>query len=215
MLILALLAACADPAKDKPAAKVTEPPPAPPKVEAPAPPPAAPMAGEVLNATGTVGFTAAKITKSHDGTFKTWSGQLGVDGDKLQAVRVEVTIDSVSTGAEKLDAHLRSEDFFDTTKFPKATFASTAIKADSATPGANAVVEGDLEMHGVSKHVSFPAQIDVTPTDVKARAEFSINRQDFKITYPGKPDDLIRDEVLLKIDLSAPRSAATAPAPGR
>jgi hypothetical protein len=31
---------------------------------------------------------------------------------------------------------------------------------------------------------------------------FKINRKDFKIVYPGMPDDLIKDEVLLKISLS-------------
>ncbi len=43
---------------------------------------------------------------------------------------------------------------------------------------------------------------------ISAIAEFSIKRFDFGIVYPGKADDLIRDEVLIKLDLrAAPESA--------
>jgi hypothetical protein len=35
------------------------------------------------------------------------------------------------------------------------------------------------------------------------KSEFAINRKDFNIVYPGKPDDLIKDEVLLKLDIAA------------
>ena len=38
------------------------------------------------------------------------------------------------------------------------------------------------------------------------KAEFTINRKDFGILYAGMPDDLIKDDVLLKIDLRIPRS---------
>jgi hypothetical protein len=35
------------------------------------------------------------------------------------------------------------------------------------------------------------------------KSEFDINRKDFGIVYPGKPDDLIRDEVVIRLDLKA------------
>ena len=40
----------------------------------------------------------------------------------------------------------------------------------------------------------------------KGTAEFTIDRKQFGIVYPGMPDDLIKDEVLLKLDLSFKRS---------
>jgi polyisoprenoid-binding protein YceI len=67
------------------------------------------------------------------------------------------------------------------------------------------VITGDLTLHGVTKRVSFPATISVSDVRVDANAEFSINRQDYGITYPGMPDDLIRDLVVIKLSLQLPR----------
>jgi polyisoprenoid-binding protein YceI len=79
---------------------------------------------------------------------------------------------------------------------------STEIKRD----GAAYVVTGNLELHGVTKSVTFPATIDVTPSAVAVKAEFGVNRKDFGIVYPGAADDLIKDNVLLQISLTAPRT---------
>ena len=64
---------------------------------------------------------------------------------------------------------------------------------------------GVLDLHGVQKSITFPAKIDVSDSEVGVKAEFSINRKDFKIAYAGAPDDLIRDDVLIKLDVKAPR----------
>jgi polyisoprenoid-binding protein YceI len=47
----------------------------------------------------------------------------------------------------------------------------------------------------------------VTDAQISANAEFSINRQDFGIAYPGMPDDLIRDLVVVKLSLTLPRQS--------
>ena len=57
----------------------------------------------------------------------------------------------------------------------------------------------------VKKTISFPATITVGADAASGTAEFVINRKDFGIVYPGKQDDLIRDDVLLKLSLKAPR----------
>jgi hypothetical protein len=49
-------------------------------------------------------------------------------------------------------------------------------------------------LHGIKKSISFPANIQVAADSVPISAEFAINRKDFWLTYPGKADDLIRDE---------------------
>ena len=60
-------------------------------------------------------------------------------------------------------------------------------------------------MRGVKKSVKFPATITITPADVAVKAEFAINRKDFGIVYAGKADDLIRDDVVIKLDLKSAR----------
>jgi hypothetical protein len=53
--------------------------------------------------------------------------------------------------------------------------------------------------------VTFPATIAVDDSSVSVKSEFSINRKDFGIVYAGKADDLIRDDVVIKLDLNASR----------
>jgi polyisoprenoid-binding protein YceI len=149
-------------------------------------------------------FIGAKVTASHVGGFTDFSGKVDVS-DPIEASTIELTIQTTSLFAdkEKLTKHLKSPDFFDVGKFPTATFRSTEIKKD----GAGHTLSGDLTLHGVTKRISFPATISATDSEVSAKAEFSINRQDFGIAYPGMPDDLIRDLVVIKLSLNLPRQS--------
>jgi len=51
-----------------------------------------------------------------------------------------------------------------------------------------------------------PAAIAVNDEAASLDSEFAINRKDFSILYPGKPDDLIRDEVVIKLSIKAARN---------
>ena len=148
-----------------------------------------------------VSFLGSKVTGSHNGGFRKVSGTVTVPEEDLNRASIDVTIDmtSVYSDDEKLTQHLSSPDFFDVAKFPTATFKSTSLaKSDSGYD-----VSGDLNLHGVTKGITFPAQIELNGGELTAKAEFAINRKDFQIVYPGKPDDLIRDEVVIKFDLKA------------
>jgi len=206
LLLPLLLLACPDPTKDKAPAVVTE------AVAPPAPAPALPAAAAPTDApwraaTGTVGFQAAKVTKTHDGTFGDATLSAQFTAGALSAIKAEVKVASLKTDAAKLDAHLQSPDFFDVAAMPLATFQSTAIRAGapagSPLVGATHTLEGDLSIHGVTKHITVPAVITTVPGGVQASTEFSIQRQDFGISYPGKPDDLIADGVLIRVTMSA------------
>jgi polyisoprenoid-binding protein YceI len=124
-------------------------------------------------------------------------------------VEFEVKVSSLSVegGPDMADLaqHLKSPDFFDVAKHPSAHFVSTAIKAKSEVAGANYTVTGNLEMHGITKSVTFPATITLDHDAVQVKTEFGINRKDFGIVYPGMKDDLIKDNVLIRVELTAPR----------
>lgn len=159
---------------------------------------------------GTIGFVGSKVTGSHTGDFKKWSGSVTLAGGKAEGGKLEFTVQTASVVADegsrndwtpKLEEHLKGADFFDTAKFPTATFASTEIKAGGS--GGSHTVKGNLTLRGVTKVVSFPATIVVTGSEVSGKTEFSINRKDFGLVYAGKADDLIRDGVVLKIDVKA------------
>jgi len=202
LLILLSTAACQNPAKDKPKAEVAQ------AVETAS---AAAPAGAISYRFGPpdskIEFVGAKVTGKHEGSFGSFSGTVAVPDGKAEqgTVTAEIDVASLKTDAEKLDGHLKSGDFFDVEKFPKARFASTSIKP-GAEQGRTHTVTGNLEMRGVTKSVTFPATINVTNDTVKVDAEFAINRKDWGIVYPGKPDDLIRDDVVVKLALNGKKS---------
>lgn len=196
---LSLLAAvgCEDPAKNKPKAEVAAPMTA-----------AAPAAGaETLRfsaADSKLQFVGAKVTGQHEGSFGTFNGTVSLVGSDATKSQVTVEIDTASITADnpKLTGHLKSADFFDVEKFPKARFESTSIKA-GGDKGATHTVTGNLEIRGQKKSITFPATVKVESGKASVDAEFSINRKDFGLNYPGKVDDLIRDDVVIKLSIRA------------
>jgi polyisoprenoid-binding protein YceI len=199
LLVCTALAACSNPASDKPAAKIGD-------ASQPASSPKA-VATETLAITpenSKIEFTASKVTGSHNGSFKQFSGSVGLAGDNVANSSVTVDIETASVVVDEPDltAHLKTPDFFDVAKFPKANFASTKI---DAAGGDNYTVTGNFELHGVKKSISFPATIKAAADSVAVDAEFAINRKDFGIIYAGKADDLIRDQVVIKLHLRVSR----------
>lgn len=194
------VAACDDPAKDKARATVSTPTATASAAAAPAN--AATYAFSQDDAK--IAFVGSKVTGHHDGSFKKLSGTVSlVDSDPTKSsVTVEIDATSLEADVEKLTGHLKSADFFDVEKFPKARFTSTSIQA-GGEKGATHTITGNLELRGVTKQISFPAKIQVAPGAVDVNAEFAINRKDFGLNYPGKADDLIRDDVLVKLDVHA------------
>ncbi len=175
---------------------------------------AAPAAGAVnyafSNDGSKVEFVGAKVTAKHEGSFATFHGTVSVvDSDATKSsVKADIDVASLTVEPAKLSAHLKTPDLLDAAKFPTATFASTTIKAGGGdATGATHTVTGNLTLHGVTKAITFPAKIKIEGDSVSVDAEFAINRKDFAIVYPGMPDDLIKDDVLIKLTLHAKKSA--------
>ena len=195
---LMFLSACSDPAADKSKAVTGE---------------AAKTASPAAAAQGTkylitpqnskIEFVGSQVTGHHNGSFQDFSGQIDYTGNVEQS-RVNITIktDSITADAADLTKHLKTADFFDVAKYPEATFVSTAIKA-GGEKGASHTVTGNLTMHGVTKSITFPATIAVTPDLATVDADFSINRKDFGINYAGPADNLIRNDVVLTLHIRA------------
>ena len=144
-------------------------------------------------------FVGSKITGDHSGTFGKWTGKGWIGKDGLNRVEFKVEMASINADHPKLTKHLKSTDFFAVDKFPEAIFTSSKFEKKEDDKYA---ITGDLTMHGVTKTISFPATISAEGDMIKASTEFTVQRMDFGLTYPGRPDDLIKKEVLLKVDLA-------------
>jgi polyisoprenoid-binding protein YceI len=151
-----------------------------------------------------VEFIGSKVTGSHNGSFQRFNGEIDHIGDDPTKghVRIDIDMSSVNTEDPKLTNHLKTPDFFDVAKFPQAQFVSTAIKA-GGDRGASHTVTGNLTLHGITKSVTFPATITVTPDTATVDSSFAVNRKDFGIVYAGAADDLIRDDVVMKLTIRA------------
>jgi polyisoprenoid-binding protein YceI len=195
---LMFVGACSDPSSDKSKAVTGE---------------AAPVASQPATGQGQkyvitpqnsqIMFVGSKVTGSHNGSFGDFSGQIDYNGTPEQSrVNIKIKSDSITTDTPDLTKHLKTADFFDFAKFPQATFVSTAIKA-GGEGGASHTVTGNLTLHGVTKSVTFPATISVTPDVATVDSTFSINRKDFGINYAGAADNAIRDNVVLTLKIRA------------
>src|SRR5258708_35985273 len=121
------------------------------------------------------------------------------------SVKVTIPLSSLNTGVPALDEHLRSADFFETVKFPAATFKSTRVEKGAAPD--HLKVTGDLSLHGVSK----PVTLDVTVIKVGSNprtslptvgfdATTTLNRSDFGL---GKFVPQVSDEIQMHITSQA------------
>jgi len=168
-----------------------------------------------VESTSTIGWVGAKLTGDHTGGFESFEGRVELDArGRIEGLSFEVDTTSIFSDNDMLTGHLKSADFFDVETYPSATFVSTDVKKgldrafakDPTAKGATHTITGKLTIRGITKTIKFPAKIQKTRKSVTASTEFSINRTSFGLVYKGKPDDLIRELVVLKIKLDAPRS---------
>ncbi|RDV37021.1 YceI family protein [Bradymonadaceae bacterium TMQ3] len=152
-------------------------------------------------------WVGAKVTGDHTGGFQKWEGVGHVSGDAtLEKVAFTVDTTSITSDDERLTGHLMSEDFFAVEKYPTATFESTKIE-EGAEGDATHTVTGTMTMLEATKQITFPVTVKVENGTMVVDSEFTIKRFDFGIEYKGKADDLIRDEVLMKLHMELPLSA--------
>jgi polyisoprenoid-binding protein YceI len=197
---LLLVAACGNPATNKSQAVTGE------AVKTSSPVAAAGQKYPITPEHCKIEFIGSKVTGSHNGSFQKFSGEIDYTGDPTTS-RVSFTADTNSITADdpKLTEHLKTADFFDVAKYPQAKFESTAIRA-GGDKGASHTVTGNLTLHGVTKSISFPATITAAADGITVNSDFSINRKDFGINYAGAADNLIRDDVVMKLTIHAPKA---------
>lgn len=156
--------------------------------------------------------TQVRFTYSHfgfsniTGRFDQVQGEFDLDTANLAKSRIsiEIPIASISTGVDKLDAHLQSADFFDAANFPTARFSSKSVHVVSDK---ELHVSGDLTIHGVTQPVTFMVKINrigehpfkkVPAAGFDATA--TLKRSAFGI---GGYVPLVSDDVTLSITLEA------------
>lgn len=122
------------------------------------------------------------------GRFNTISGTIVTDKDDLEksSVEIEIKTESVDTGNDRRDTHLRSPDFFNAKQFPVMKFKSTQVKK----VGENSFdITGDMTIHGVTKSVT--ATVEMVGSSEGGRGgsmigfetTFTLKRSDFGMNF--------------------------------
>lgn len=161
-----------------------------------------------------VNWRGYKPTGQHYGIIPITSGEVTVDGNEITGGNfvfniTQLEVHDLEAGSDshgKLSGHLQSEDFFDASNYPEATFEITAIEAFASgdsienkeefasdnTPKsadeqmvANPThwVSGNLTMRGTTKNIKFPAAVSVSNGSVSAQAGFNIDRTEWGLMY--------------------------------
>jgi len=126
-------------------------------------------------------FRATSRLMNAEGRFSRFSGDVVADPAALTSARISLTIEAASldTGIEMRDNHLRSSDFFDVERFPIVAFQSVRVEA----AGRRATVVGRLTLHGVTREIAVPIDVQITSTALVASGEFIVNRGEYAIKY--------------------------------
>jgi polyisoprenoid-binding protein YceI len=169
--------------------------------------PAALAPGVISPQNTRITFVGTKPGDKHNGGFKAFSGSIKpIDGDITKStITVEIDTDSLWTDepSQKLTRHLKSPDFFDVQKYPKASFVSKEIRAE-AKDGNTHVITGDLTLHGTTKPITIPARLKETTAGdaLTIDGTFTIDRTQFGIAFNKAPVD---NTVTIKVTGSVAR----------
>ena len=123
----------------------------------------------------TIGFAIRHLEINWvDGRFKDFTGTIRYDDSDITKSSVEFTakVESIDTGVEPRDKHLRTADFFEVEKYPTMTFKSTRVERKGKQGG---ILHGDFTLKGVTKQVSLPFTITGAIKDPRGNTRFGVS----------------------------------------
>ena len=162
-----------------------------------------------------VNWKGSSLHGKHNGSIQLSSGRLNIVEGNITTGDFDINMNSLNVldlkGEEKteLEAHLKENDFFETTKFPTGRFVITKVEKIDGNTAATHRISGDLTLKDITNPISFLANIKISDNKIEATSnELAINRTKWKITYESTLlgvalDKAIKDDILLKINLVA------------
>lgn len=173
----------------------------------------APVNHKVDTTSSSIVWTGYKVTGKHTGTVKVKNGNVETTDGKITGGSFEIDMTSITCTdqegewAAKLVGHLKSDDFFGTTKYPTAKYVITkAIPQD--TKG-NYKIIGSLTIKETTKEVKFMANATEANGTITATGKITVDRSEFNVKYgsgsffDGLGDKTIYDEFDLQVSLVA------------
>lgn len=138
------------------------------------------------------------------GYFEDFQATAKTDGENFNNASIEFSAKtaSINTKNKDRDAHLKSDDFFNSEKYPELKFTSKSFDGEQLI--------GDLTIRDVTKEVTLDVNLNGVAIDpygqTKAGFEINgeINRKDFNLTWSAVTEAgsiVVSDKVKLVIDV--------------
>ncbi|XPG48593.1 YceI family protein [Variovorax sp. KK3] len=150
---------------------------------------------------GQIAFVSKQMGVPVEGEFRKFEAQIGFDPKKPEGGTVTLQIDmaSATLGVPQSDAELPKPPWFDTARFPQASFQSNAIKS---LGGGRFEVAGRLTLKGRSQELVVPVAITQSGERSTATGSFTIQRLAFKVGEGEWTDTaMVGDEVQVRFKL--------------
>lgn len=144
------------------------------------------------------------------GKFETFEGTVQTPSDEdfsVAEIKFSADVNSITTGMEMRDNHLKSDDFFNAEKFPKLIFVSTSFEKTGAE---KYLMKGNMTIRDITLPITMVVQYSGTMVDFygnqKAGFEItgSINRQEFDLKWSATTEAggiVVSDEIKLNLDI--------------
>jgi polyisoprenoid-binding protein YceI len=164
--------------------------------------PAASSAVKLVPAQSEIAFTSKQMGVPVDGRFRQFDAQIDFNPRQPQAGHVNFTVElgSASLGAAETEAELAKAAWFNTAKFPKATFVSTALHG---LGGGKFEATGKLTIKGTARDLVVPVTLTQNASGSVATGSFTLKRTAFKIGDGEWADtSMVADDVLVKFKLT-------------
>ena len=157
---------------------------------------------KLLVAQSDISFAIKQMGVPVEGHFKRFDAQIAFDPAKPDTSKIAFTVDvaSASFGTPDIDSELPKATWFNTGKFPQATFQSTAIKN---LGGGKFSVAGKLGIKGAMRDVLIPVTLAASGANTIASGTFPLKRLAYKIGENEWADtSMVADDVQVKFKLT-------------
>lgn len=157
---------------------------------------------KLLPAQSDIAFVSKQMGVAMEGHFKKFDAQIAFDPAKPETGKIALSVDiaSATLGAPEMDGELPKAIWFNTAKFPQATFQSTSIKG---LGGGKFEVSGKLAIKGNTRDAIVPVTLTQSGATTTASGVLTIKRLAFKIGENEWADtSAVADDVQIKFKLA-------------
>jgi polyisoprenoid-binding protein YceI len=157
---------------------------------------------KLLPAQSEITFVSKQMGVPVEGRFKKFDAQIAFDPAKPESGKIAFTVDiaSITLGAPEPDSELPKAAWFNTSKFPQATFQSSAIKGLGA---GKFEVTGKLAIKGNTRDAVIPVTLTQSGATTTASGVLTLKRLAYKIGENEWADtSMVADDVQVKFKLA-------------